>query len=78
MSTKTATIPFNEEEQRLLDVYMEFQTQPLSILLEEALLEDIADFLDNVDSEKPLEINRQNSRRYTTQKSIEELYLNQD
>ena len=78
MSTKTATIPFNEEEQRLLDVYMEFQTQPLSILLEEALLEDIADFLDNVDSEKALEINRQNSRKYTTQKSIEELYLNQD
>ena len=78
MSTKTATIPFNEEEQRLLDVYMEFQTQPLSILLEEALLEDIADFLDNVDSEKALEFNRQNSRRYTTQKSIEELYLNQN
>ena len=58
MSTKTTTIRFNKEEQKLLELYMEFQTQPLSTVLKDALFEDIYDFFDSVISEEAIEYNK--------------------
>ena len=78
MSIKTITIRFNEEEQKLLDLYMDSQTQSLSTVLKEVLFEDIANFFDDVDSEKAIEFNSRNSKRYTTHEIIEELDLNQN
>jgi predicted DNA-binding protein len=75
MSTKTTTIRFNDEEQKLLDLYMEFQDQPLSTVLKEALFEDIADFFDSSLSEKALEYNKQNPKRYTSKELLDELGL---
>ena len=45
MTSKTTTIRFNEDEQKMIDFYMQFQSQPFSTIIKEALLEDIADFL---------------------------------
>jgi predicted DNA-binding protein len=59
MSTKTTTIRFNDEEQKLLDLYMEFQDQPLSTIIKESLFEDIADFFDSSLSQNALEFNKQ-------------------
>ena len=75
MSTKTTTIRFNDEEQKLLDLYMEFQDQPLSIVLKESLIEDIADFFDSSLSQKAMEYNKQPPKRYSTKELLDELGL---
>jgi predicted DNA-binding protein len=75
MSTKTTTIRFNDEEQKLLDLYMEFQDQPLSTVLKEALFEDIADFFDSSLLQNALEYNKQHSKRYTSKELLDELGL---
>lgn len=73
MSTKTTTIRFNDEEQKLLDFYMEFQDQPLSTIIKESLFEDIADFFDSSLSQKALEYNKQHPKRYTSKELLDEL-----
>lgn len=78
MATKTTTIRFNSEEQKLLDLYMEFQTDPLSTVLKEALFEDIYDFFDSIISEEAIEYNKLNSRRYTSLEVLEELGISDD
>ena len=75
MSTKTTTIRFNDEEQKLLDLYMEFQDQPLSIVLKESLIEDIADFFDSSLSQKAMEYNKQHPKRYSTKELLDDLGL---
>jgi predicted DNA-binding protein len=75
MSTKTTTIRFNDEEQKLLDLYMEFQDQPLSTVIKESLFEDIADFFDSSLFEKALESNNQHPKRYSTKELLDELGL---
>ena len=77
MSTKTTTIRFNKEEQELLDLYMEFQTSPLSTVLKEALFEDIYDFFDSIISEEAIEYNIKHNRKFTTSEIMEELGLNE-
>lgn len=78
MSTKTTTIRFNKDEQKLLDLYMEFQTLPLSTVLKDALFEDIYDFFDSVISEEAIEYNKQNPKTYTSLEIMEELGLYED
>lgn len=73
MSTKTTTIRFNEEEQKILDLYMEFQSQSLSTVLKEALFEDITDFFDSVTSEEAIEYNKTHNKRYSTDELMKEL-----
>lgn len=75
MSTKTTTIRFNKEEQELLDLYMEFQTSPLSTVLKEALFEDIYDYFDSIISEESIEYNSKHNRKYTSAELLEELGL---
>lgn len=75
MSTKTTTIRFNDEEQKLLDLYMEFQDQPLSTIIKESLFEDIADFFDSSLSQNALEFNKQNPKRYSSKELLDELGL---
>lgn len=78
MSTKTTTIRFNKEEQKLLNLYMEFQTAPLSTVLKDALFDDIYDFFDSVVSEEAIKYNEANPKTYTTLEIMEELGLNED
>lgn len=75
MSTKTTTIRFNDEDQKLLDLYMEFQDQPLSTIIKESLFEDIADFFDSSLSQNALEFNKQNPKRYSSKELLDELGL---
>lgn len=77
MSTKTTTIRFNEEEQRLLDLFMEFQDRPLSTVLKDALFEEIMDFFDSIYSEEAINFNESNDRKYTTTELMEVLGLNE-
>lgn len=44
MSTNTTSIRFNEEEMKIIDLYMEFQDRAFSTVIKEALMDDIADF----------------------------------
>lgn len=73
MTTKTTTIRFNKEEQKILDLYMEFQSQPLSTVLKEALFDDILDFFDSLSSEEAIEFNKKHSRKYSTDEIMNEL-----
>ena len=75
MSTKTTTIRFNDEEQKLLDLYMEFQDQPLSTVIKESLFEDIADFFGSSLSQNALEYNKQHPKQYSTTELLDELGL---
>ncbi len=78
MGTKTTTIRFNKEEQKLLDLYMEFQTRPLSTVLKDTLFEDIYDFFDSVISEEAIEYNKINTNKYTSLEVLEELGINEE
>jgi predicted DNA-binding protein len=73
MTKKTTTIRFNEDEQKIVDLYMEFQDQPFSTIVKEALMDDIADFFDSTTSEEAIEYNKNNSKRYTSQELLKEL-----
>lgn len=73
MATKTTTIRFNEDEQRIIDLYMEFQDQPFSTVIKEALMEDIADFFDSAKSEEAIDFNKKNSKKYTSKELLKEL-----
>ena len=73
MATKTTTIRFNEDEQKIIDLYMEFQDQPFSTVVKEALMEDIADFFDSAITEEVLEYNKNNPKRYSSKELLKEL-----
>lgn len=74
MSTRTTTIRFNEEEQKLLDLYMNFVDKPLTTVIKESLFEDIYDFFDNVLSEQMIKENK-GKPSYTTAELLAELEL---
>ncbi|MDD2426533.1 MAG: DUF6290 family protein [Eubacteriales bacterium] len=73
MGTKTTTIRFNEEEQKIIDAYMEFQDQPISTVIKDALFDDIADFFDSVYFESSIEYNEKHDKKYTTEELLKEL-----
>lgn len=76
MNNKKTTICFSEDEQKLLDAYMKYQTAPLSKVLKAVLFEDIYDFFDSVVSEEAVKYNKANPRTYTTLELMEELGIN--
>lgn len=78
MSTKTTTIRFNVDEQKLLDLYMEFQETSLSTVIKDALFDDVYDFFDSIISEEAIEYNKKNPKKYTSLEVMEELGLNEE
>lgn len=78
MSTKTTTIRFNVDEQKLLELYMEFQESSLSTVIKNALFDDVYDFFDSVISEEAIEYNKHNPKTYTSLEVMKVLGLNED
>ncbi len=75
MTSKTTTIRFNEDEQKMIDFYMQFQSQPFSTIIKEALLEDIADFFDSMYSEEIILSQDGSDKKLTTKQLLRELDL---
>lgn len=73
MATKTTSLRFNEDEQKIIDLYMEFQDQPFSTVVKEALMDDIADFFDSVVTEEALEYNKKHPKRYSSKELLKDL-----
>lgn len=78
MSTNTTTIRFHKDKQKLLDLYMEFQSHSLSTVLKDALFEGIYDFFDSVISEEAIKYSEENPQKYTSSEIMEALGLIED
>lgn len=75
MPDKTTTIRFNEEEQKIIDLYMEFHERPFSTIVKEALMDDIADFFDSMVSEEAVKYNADHDEKYTSAQLLKELEI---
>lgn len=59
----------------MIDFYMQFQSQPFSTIIKEALLEDIADFFDSMYSEEIILSQDGSDKKLTTKQLLRELDL---
>ena len=59
----------------MIDFYMQFQSQPFSTIIKEALLENIADFFDSMYSEEIILSQDGSDKKLTTKQLLRELDL---